>query len=80
MFATVWPGFHKFSQVIMLYEIHFIKHYHLFFKENNLFMMSQNRHTSTTVVDVPGRFALTHTALAVELLLLIQFKKSHQFI
>ena len=46
MFATVWPGFHKFSQVIMLYDIYSIKHYHLFFKE--FFIMSQNRHTSTT--------------------------------
>ena len=27
---VVWPGFHKFSQVIMLYDIYFIKHY-LFF-------------------------------------------------
>ena len=33
VFATMWPGFHKFSQVIMLYVIYFIKHYHLFFKD-----------------------------------------------
>ena len=31
MFAIARPGFHKFLQVIMLYEIYFIKHYHLFF-------------------------------------------------
>ena len=38
MFATVWPGFHKFSQVIILYDI-YIFHKALllvFFKENNL--------------------------------------------
>ena len=34
----------------MLYEIYFIKHYQLFFKENICFIMSQNRHTSTTVI------------------------------
>ena len=28
----------------MLYEIYFIKHYYLFFKENNFSLISQNRH------------------------------------
>ena len=37
MFAIAWPGFRKFSQVIMLYEIYFIKHYHLFFLKNIIF-------------------------------------------
>ena len=35
-------------QVIMLYEIYFIKHYCLFFKENNFALMSRNQHPPTT--------------------------------
>ena len=36
------------SQVIMLYDIYLIKHYHLLFKKNNFFITRQNLHTSTT--------------------------------
>ena len=32
----------------MFYEIYFLKHYYLFLKKNNLSLMSQNRHPSTT--------------------------------
>ena len=32
----------------MLYEIYFIKHYDLFFKEINFSLMSQYRHLPTT--------------------------------
>ena len=61
--ATMFTGFHKFSQVIMLYDIYFIKHYYFFFKENNFLIMSQNRHTSTTdqlqrVLNSAGRLLL----------------------
>ena len=36
MFATAWPEFHKFLQVITLDEYNFfINRYHLFFKENS---------------------------------------------
>ena len=35
MFATAWPGFHKYSQVVTPWEIIFINRYHFFFKVNN---------------------------------------------
>ena len=34
--------------MIIIYGIYSIKHYDLFFKEHNFFIMSQNRHTSNT--------------------------------
>ena len=51
MFATEWPGFQKFSQVITLYAISFfINRYYLLFKENNLFIMFPNWHVPTTLL------------------------------
>ena len=52
MFATTWPDFHKFLQVITLDEYNFfINSYYLLFKVNNFFNMSQNRHTTITHID-----------------------------